>query len=102
MKKINVEQEIINSIRMIATHFETIECIKLFGSRVRGDNSQTSDIDLSVFGNTIDQGEFAYQIEMQVATLLEFDISYMSEIEDRAFMQQVEQEGVIIYEKPRV
>lgn len=101
MNQLNVQDDILDGIRKIANEFEDIECIKLFGSRVRGDHSQTSDIDLAIFGQNIDEGNFAYELETRLLTLLEFDTSFMNGIEDRGFIEQVEKEGIIIYEKSR-
>ncbi|MEG0086674.1 MAG: hypothetical protein RR817_09390 [Niameybacter sp.] len=45
--------------------------------------------------------EFAYALEEEVPTLLEFDLSYMNEVEDAFFREQVTKEGIVLYEKPR-
>jgi len=36
---------------------------------------------------------------MNTSTLLEFDFSNMKDIHDETFINQVEKEGIIIYEK---
>ncbi|MGL5676762.1 MAG: nucleotidyltransferase domain-containing protein [Cellulosilyticaceae bacterium] len=95
-------QDVLRKICEVAKQIDEIECIKLFGSRARGDHRNTSDIDLAVFGEHIDKEHFTYEIETRVATLLEFDISYMEEIEDVVFKEQVEREGIVIYEKRRL
>lgn len=100
MNGLNIQESILNSIQEVAADFKEVECIKLFGSRARGNHSRASDIDLAIFGQNIDKGNFAYTLETRVLTLLEFDISYMNEIEDTVFIEQVEKEGIIIYEKP--
>lgn len=57
-----------------------------------------SDIDLAVYcENSI--SEFIEDIEMNTSTLLEFDFSDMKDIQDEFFIEQVEKEGIIIYEK---
>ncbi|MGL4737459.1 MAG: nucleotidyltransferase domain-containing protein [Cellulosilyticaceae bacterium] len=99
IKRLNIDKTIVADIRGIASTMQEITCIKLFGSRVRGDHRETSDIDLAVFGENIDKMNFIYEIETKVQTLLEFDVSYMNEIQDEAFIQQVEKEGVTLYEK---
>lgn len=98
----NELQDIFRTIKEIASKVEQVECIKLFGSRARGDHSERSDIDLAVFGENIGEEELTYQLETEVWTLLEFDISYMENIEDEVFREQVEKEGIIIYEKYRL
>ncbi|NOW02675.1 hypothetical protein [Clostridium beijerinckii] len=43
--------------------------------------------------------EFIEDIEINISTLLEFDFSDMKDIQDEVFIEQVEKEGIIIYEK---
>lgn len=95
----NLENGIANQIVDISKKHKYIDKIILFGSRARGDNSLKSDIDLGVYSNN-SIAEFKDEIEEKVSTLLEFDFSHMNNIEDKFFIEQVEKEGVIIYEKP--
>lgn len=91
--------DIINEIKSTASKYNNIEKIVLFGSRARGDNNLKSDIDLAIFG-TGDFCEFICDLEDDVHTLLEFDITIMNENLDELFLKQVESEGIIIYEQP--
>lgn len=95
----NLENGIASQIVDISKKHKYIDKIILFGSRARGDNSLKSDIDLGVYSNN-SIAEFKDDIEEKVNTLLEFDFSHMNNIEDKFFVEQVEKEGVIIYEKP--
>lgn len=94
----NLEKRIIDEIINISSKYKYINKVILFGSRVRGDNSPKSDIDLAIY---TDESvlEFIEDIEMNVNTLLEFDFSDMNSICDEFFIQQVEKEGKVIYEK---
>ncbi|MBU3146689.1 nucleotidyltransferase domain-containing protein [Clostridium sp. CF012] len=94
----NLENGIANQIVDISKKHKYIDKIILFSSRARGDNSLKSDIDLVVYSNN-SIAEFKDEIEESVSTLLEFDFSHMNNIEDKLFIEQVEKEGVIIYEK---
>lgn len=94
----NLENGIANQIVDISKKHKYIDKIILFGSRARGDNLLKSDIDLGVYANS-SISEFKGEIEEKVNTLLEFDFSHMNNIEDKFFIEQVEKEGVIIYEK---
>lgn len=94
-----LDREIIERIKSLAEQTRDIKKVVLFGSRAREDASKTSDIDLAVYGSTQLQ-EFIYDLESKVPTLLMFDVSNMEEIEDSFFIEQVEKEGVTIYEKP--
>lgn len=94
----NLEQQIIDEILEICHKHKSINKVILFGSRARGDNLPKSDIDLALYcENSI--SEFIEDIEMNTSTLLEFDFSDMKDIQDEFFIEQVEKEGVTIYEK---
>lgn len=95
---LNLEQQIIDEILEICHKHKSINKVILFGSRARGDNLLKSDIDLALYcENSI--SEFIEDIEMNTSTLLEFDFSDMKDINDEFFIEQVEKEGIIIYEK---
>lgn len=95
----NIDKSIVMQINQIAKCFDQIEKVVLFGSRVRGDHRERSDIDLAIYaeGNI---SAFIDEVEMKVRTLLEFDFSNMKEVDDPFFKEQVEIEGVVLYEKP--
>lgn len=97
----DIDKEIIKQIGDMADEFNHIEKIILFGSRVRGDNRERSDIDLAVY-SIEDITEFIYKVETQVETLLKFDITNMNQLHDLSFKQEIESEGVVIYEKSKV
>ena len=97
----DIDKGIIKQISEIASGFNHIEKVILFGSRVRGDNRERSDIDLAVY-STEDITEFVNRIEIQVESLLEFDITNIKELDDQVFKHEVEEEGVTIYEKLKV
>lgn len=94
----NLEKRIIEQIIEISSKHKNINKVILFGSRARGDNSPKSDIDLAIYadGNI---AEFIEDVEINTRTLLEFDFSDMNVTCDEFFIEQVEKEGIIIYEK---
>jgi uncharacterized protein len=95
---LSLEKRIIDEIIEISRKHEYINKVILFGSRARGDNLVKSDIDLAVYAdNPII--EFIEDIENNTHTLLEFDFSDMKNVNDIFFIEQVEKEGIIIYEK---
>lgn len=98
---LNLDGEIVDSIIAISKKYKGINKVVLFGSRARGDNELKSDIDLAVYAD-YDIFEFIEQIENTSPTLLEFDFSNMRRIDDEIFIEQVEKEGVTLYEKYRV
>lgn len=96
-----LDAAVVNHIQDIASSFPDIEKILLFGSRIRGDHRQTSDIDLAVYTSS-DLSEFIYALETKVPTLLKFDVTAMNQVEDAFFKANAEKEGQIIYERPRL
>ena len=97
----NLDKEIVKEICQISSKYTNINKVVLFGSRARKDNSPKSDIDLAIYteSNSSDLLDFIYDIENNTPTLLEFDFSNMSEVRDNFFIEQVESEGINLYEK---
>ncbi len=95
-----IDEHILQEIVHIATYFPSITKIVLFGSRARGDHKHTSDIDLAIY-TTDSLAAFTYRLQTEVSTLLDFDITDINTVDDPFFKDQINQEGVTIYEKPR-
>ena len=94
----NLSKRIINEIIDISKKYYGINKVVLFGSRARGDNELKSDIDLAVYCDG-DLSLFIEEVENTTHTLLEFDFSDMNNIRDEFFIEQVEKEGILLYEK---
>lgn len=91
-------ENIISEISSAAKRHKQINKVVLFGSRARGDNNPKSDIDLAVYSND-DIFNFIEDIEENVSTLLEFDITDMRDEFENDFINQIESDGIIIYEQ---
>ena len=91
--------KILSALCRTAEKYSSIDKIILFGSRARKDNEPRSDIDLAVYAKG-DIYDFIEDIEENIPTLLEFDITHMNREFDADFVGQIEKEGVVIYEKP--
>lgn len=98
LKQINLNKELLEEIIDICKRHAEIEKVVLFGSRARGDNSPKSDIDLAIYSNS-NFSDFIEDMENNTRTLLEFDFSNMRTVKDEFFIEQVNKEGIIIYEK---
>ncbi len=91
-------EKIYNEIRKIGKALEA-DKIVLFGSRARGDNRERSDIDIAVYGlNYTKHSLFRSQID-DIATLLSFDIVFISEDTDKALLKNIEKDGILIMSK---
>lgn len=94
----NLDKVILNEIIEISKKHSEINKVILFGSRARGDNGDRSDIDLAIYCEK-SISDFIEDIENNTTTLLEFDFSDMKSVSDELFINQVNKEGIIIYEK---
>ncbi len=94
----NLDKVILNEIIEISKKHSEINKVILFGSRTRGDNGDRSDIDLAIYCEK-SISDFIEDIENNTTTLLEFDFSDMKSVNDELFIEQVNKEGIIIYEK---
>lgn len=71
----------------------------LFGSRARGDFKERSDIDLAVWEMPErSRGMFWAELE-ELPTLLKFDICHISPLTDKAFLKNIERDGLTLYEE---
>lgn len=91
-------EQLYKSISLIAQKC-LAQKIVLFGSRARGDNSERSDIDLAVYGMPEkNQAQFWWEID-DLPTLLKFDLVYITENTDKVLLQNIEKDGVVLYER---
>lgn len=96
MEQTGIREKVLQEISELAQKYE-IEQVILFGSRARGDYHRTSDIDLAVRGGN--RTRFILDVDELTSTLLKYDIVDLDEPVDSSFMESIEKEGKIIYEK---
>ena len=71
--------------------------IVIYGSRARGDFSETSDVDIAV--ECENGAEFIRNgIEDDVRTLLKLDIVNLGDVDQR-LREEIRNEGLVVYEK---
>lgn len=94
-----LNDKLIQSIQTIGEKYG-INRIVLFGSRARGSNKPTSDIDLAVYvlPEFISKGYFSSEID-DLATLFKIDVVFINDHTDTNLVENIKKEGVIIYEK---
>ena len=73
----------------------------LFGSRARGDCTEKSDYDIAVFGDIPAHEKTALRTAAaeELPTLHKIDLIFVQEQSDKAFLQNIEKEGILIYDK---
>ena len=74
-----------------------VERLVLFGSRARGTHSERSDIDLAVYGGDFDA--FYFRVQEETESLLEFDLIDMHRKVSPSLLEDIEREGIEIYEE---
>ena len=92
----NLPERVFREITMFAKK-HSIQKVILFGSRARGTHRERSDIDIAVYGGDFDS--FYWDIKENVHSLLIFDIVEADEYISEELREEIERDGVIIYEK---
>ena len=94
--KYNLPDRVFRELSALARKYSITKII-LFGSRARGTNTERSDIDIAVYGGNFDS--FYWDIKEKVHSLLSFDVVEADKPISEELKQEIEKDGVIIYEK---
>ena len=94
----DLSEKIINEISQYAEK-KSVDRVVLFGSRARGTNSERSDVDIAVYGGNYDG--FYWNIKEDMDSLLMFDIVEADVGISDELKEEIERDGVVIYEKAR-
>lgn len=92
----NLPERVLKDITTFAKKHDVHKII-LFGSRARGTNTERSDIDIAVSGGDFDA--FYWSIKEDVYSLLTFDIVDVDSGISEELKEEIERDGVMIYEK---
>ena len=80
-----------------------IEKVVLYGSRARGDHTSVSDYDIAVFKkdmSAVDKASFCLELE-EIDTLKKIDVAFVDEGHLDALLENINREGVVIYEQAK-
>ena len=94
--KYNLPDRVVRELSSFAQK-HSITKIVLFGSRARGTNTERSDIDIAVYGGDFDS--FYWDVKEKIHSLLMFDIVQADAAISDELKQEIEKDGVTIYEK---
>ena len=94
--KYNLPDRVLRELSSFARKYSVMKIV-LFGSRARGTNTERSDIDISVYGGEFDQ--FYWEVKENIHSLLMFDIIQADAAISDELKQEIEKDGVTIYEK---
>ena len=94
--KYNLPDRVLRELSSFARKYSVMKIV-LFGSRARGTNTEISDIDIAVYGGEFDQ--FYWEVKENIHSLLMFDIIQADAAISDELKQEIEKDGVTIYEK---
>ena len=94
--KYNLPDRVLRELSFFAKKY-SVEKMILFGSRARGTNTERSDIDIAVYGGEFDH--FYWDVKENIHSLLMFDIVQADKAISDELKQEIEKDGVTIYEK---
>ena len=94
--KYNLPDRVLRELSYFAQEHSVTKII-LFGSRARGTNTERSDIDIAVYGGDFDG--FYLDVKEKIHSLLMFDILQADTSISDELKQEIEKDGVVIYEK---
>ena len=94
--KAYLPNRVLNTIRLFAEKHK-VQKVILFGSRARGTHTERSDIDIAGVGGDFDA--FYWDIKENTHSLLMFDIVNMDESTSDDLREEIEKDGIMIYEK---
>ena len=94
--KYNLPDRVLRELSYFAQEHSVTKII-LFGSRARGTNTERSDIDIAVYGGDFD--DFYWDVKEKIHSLLMFDILQADTSISDELKQEIEKDGVVIYEK---
>lgn len=94
--KYNLPDRIVRELSAFAQKHSVTKII-LFGSRARGTNTERSDIDIAVYGGDFDG--FYWDVKEKTNSLLMFDIVQADAPISLELKEEIEKDGVAIYEK---
>ena len=94
--KYNLPDRILRELSLFAKKYSVTKII-LFGSRARGTNTERSDIDIAVYGGDFEH--FYWDVKENVPSLLMFDVVQADEKISDELKQEIERDGITIYEK---
>lgn len=92
----NIPDRVMRDIITFSKEYD-IQKVVLFGSRARGTHTDRSDVDIAVSGGDFDS--FYWAVKEKVHSLLSFDIIEWDAGTSKELKNEIEKDGVVIYEK---
>jgi predicted nucleotidyltransferase len=98
---LGLDESQLQEIRQILSGFLSIESAILFGSRVTGTFTPSSDVDIALMGDDVslkDQLQLSARLNDN-KSLLKFDVVRYSTMTNKELMDHIRNQGIKIYER---
>lgn len=98
MVSFGLPETTLSLIRKQLAIYPSINCVKIFGSRAKGNYKPSSDIDLVLYGNIEDKllRHIAFELE-ELPTPYKFDVLNYSDINNEKLKQSIDTYGKVFY-----
>jgi predicted nucleotidyltransferase len=100
--RFGLKESTIEKICGTLARFPQVEKAVLYGSRATADYKESSDIDLTLYGDDDLTPEIVYEIDEQLDDLMlpyTFDLSIFKRLGDPDFIQFIQQVGIVFYKR---
>lgn len=94
-----LDESIWQSMRCVFADTPALEKVYLFGSRARGDNAASSDIDFAIVAPSMKKSEFTHLWQRldDLSHIFKMDIVWLDHLEDAELKQCILRDGKAIY-----
>ena len=96
-----LSSETIQKINKVFIRYPSVELVRLYGSRAKGDYRYGSDIDLTIMGDGLSFSQLL-KIEMELDDLLlpyKIDLSLFRQIENNDLVDHIQRVGIDFYRR---
>lgn len=97
--KYGIEEEIYKEMLNIFDKIKEVKKVILFGSRAKNSYKETSDIDLAVELTKDDKKLLLIRNLDEMRCALKFDVLNIKNIKNEQLINDIKNEGIVIYEK---
>lgn len=96
----NADKNLLDAMSDEFKKYTAVKRAVLFGSRARGDNTERSDYDVAIYGSLSksEQNAIRHRFSEELPTLHKIDLVFIQAITPSKFTENIEKEGIEIYD----
>lgn len=94
--------EDMNTLRGIFSTYKTIEVVKLFGSRAKGNFKKGSDVDLAIIGTNLTPpvlANLSFKLNEETIMPYHFDVVDRNNLRSQQLAEHIDRAGKIIFQQ---